>query len=81
MHEAVVCVGCGDEIPKATDRRNISTKQPKEVWRDFLRKTRITAFSQIQSENCKNISTTQKTNHDVFLFLLAKNIQVSEWKY
>ena len=31
MHEAVVCVGCGNEIPKATDRRNISTKQAKEV--------------------------------------------------
>ena len=38
MHEAVVCVGCGNEIPKATDRRNISIKQTKEVsslLRDF----------------------------------------------
>ena len=40
MYEAVVCVGCGNEIPKTTDRRNISTKQAKEVsslWRDCLR--------------------------------------------
>ena len=37
--KAIVCVGCRNEIPKATDRRNIFTKQAKEVasfWEGFL---------------------------------------------
>ena len=40
MQEAVVCVACENKIPKATDRRNICTKQAKQVaslWRDFLK--------------------------------------------
>ena len=37
---AVMCLGCGNEIPKATDKRNILTKQVDEIaslWRGFLR--------------------------------------------
>ena len=40
MSEVLVCVGCGNKIPNATDRRNIYHKLAQAVaslWQHFLR--------------------------------------------